>query len=95
MSCFEVSSTQTLRVDGEHVSHRLASLGAAGIAFALLNKSQVSTNATAPPIFAPLEGWRHVKVTDHHIAIDYARVLKDLADIQDARIKLKDLYRSI
>jgi hypothetical protein len=32
-------------------------------------------------MFAPLEGWRHVKVTDHHTAIDYARVLKDLADI--------------
>ena len=32
-------------------------------------------------LFAPLEGWRHVKVTDRHTAIDYAHVLKDLADI--------------
>src|SRR5262249_58806204 len=32
-------------------------------------------------MFAPLEGWRHVKVTDRHTAVDYARVLKDLADI--------------
>lgn len=32
-------------------------------------------------LFAPLEGWRHVKVTDRHTAVDYARVLKDLADI--------------
>ena len=24
-------------------------------------------------MFAPLEGWRHVKVTDRHTAIDYAR----------------------
>jgi hypothetical protein len=32
-------------------------------------------------LFAPLEGWRHVKVTDCHTAIDYAHVLKDLADI--------------
>jgi DDE superfamily endonuclease len=32
-------------------------------------------------LFAPLEGWRHVKVTDRHTAIDYANVLKDLADI--------------
>jgi hypothetical protein len=32
-------------------------------------------------LFAPLEGWRHVKVTDRHTAIDYAQVLKDLADI--------------
>jgi predicted SAM-dependent methyltransferase len=23
-------------------------------------------------VFAPLEGWRHVKVTDRHTAIDYA-----------------------
>ena len=32
-------------------------------------------------LFAPLEGWRHVEVTDRHTAIDYAHVLKDLADI--------------
>jgi hypothetical protein len=32
-------------------------------------------------LFAPLEGWRHVKVTDRHTAIDYAHVLKDLSDI--------------
>ena len=31
-------------------------------------------------MFAPLEGWRHVKVTDRHTAIDYAHVLKDLSD---------------
>ena len=31
-------------------------------------------------MFAPLEGWRHVKVTDRHTAVDYALVLKDLAD---------------
>jgi hypothetical protein len=24
-------------------------------------------------MFAPLEGWRHVKVTDHHAAVDYAQ----------------------
>src|SRR5277367_4992901 len=28
-------------------------------------------------MFAPLEGWRHVKVTDRHTAIDYAHVLRD------------------
>ena len=38
-------------------------------------------------IFAPLEGWRHVKVTDRHTAVDYARVLKDLADIHFAHAK--------
>lgn len=31
-------------------------------------------------MFAPLEGWRHVKVTDRHTAIDYAHVLKELSD---------------
>jgi hypothetical protein len=31
-------------------------------------------------MFAPLEGWRHVKVTDRRTAVDYAHVLKDLAD---------------
>ena len=32
-------------------------------------------------IFAPLEGWRHVKVTDRHTALDYAQVLKELSDM--------------
>jgi len=31
-------------------------------------------------MFAPLEGWRHVKVTDRHTAMDYAQVLKELSD---------------
>ena len=30
--------------------------------------------------FAPLEGWRHIKVTDRRTAVDYAHALKDLAD---------------
>jgi hypothetical protein len=39
-------------------------------------------------MFAPLEGWRHVKVTDRHTAVDYAQVLKELSDTHfpDARI---------
>ena len=32
-------------------------------------------------MFAPLEGWRHVKVTDRRTAVDYAHVLKDLSDM--------------
>lgn len=32
-------------------------------------------------LFAPLEGWRHVKVSARRTAIDYAHVLKDLSDI--------------
>ena len=31
-------------------------------------------------MFAPLEGWRHVKVTDRHTAVDYAHVLKEVSD---------------
>jgi hypothetical protein len=33
-------------------------------------------------MFAPLEGWRCVKVTDRHAAVDYARVLKELSDVR-------------
>ena len=32
-------------------------------------------------MFAPLEGWRHVKVTERHTAIDYAHVLRELSDV--------------
>ncbi|MPZ30254.1 MAG: IS630 family transposase [Rhodospirillales bacterium] len=35
-------------------------------------------------LFAPLEGWRHVKVADRHTAVEYAHVLKDLADLHFA-----------
>jgi hypothetical protein len=31
-------------------------------------------------MFAPLEGWRRVKVTDRHAAVDFAQVLKELSD---------------
>jgi hypothetical protein len=29
---------------------------------------------------APLKGWRHVKVTDHHTKEDWAQVIKELVD---------------
>ena len=32
-------------------------------------------------LFAPLEGWRHVEVTERRTAIDYANILRDLCDI--------------
>jgi hypothetical protein len=38
-------------------------------------------------MFAPLEGWSHVKVTDRHTAVDYAHVLKELADLHFANTK--------
>jgi DDE superfamily endonuclease len=36
-------------------------------------------------MFAPLEGWRHVKVTQSRTAIDYAHLLRDLSDIHFAK----------
>ena len=32
-------------------------------------------------LFAPLEGWRHVEVTQRRTALDYAKILRDLSDI--------------
>ena len=32
-------------------------------------------------IFAPLEGIRHVKITERRTAKDYAQMLKDMADV--------------
>src|ERR1700689_3020101 len=31
-------------------------------------------------LFAPLQGWRHVEVTDRHTAVDFAHLVKDLSD---------------
>jgi len=31
-------------------------------------------------LFAPLEGWRHVKVTDRHTKVDWAQLIKGLVD---------------
>ncbi len=33
-------------------------------------------------MFAPLEGWRRVKVTDRRAAVDYAHALNDLSDMR-------------
>jgi DDE superfamily endonuclease len=38
-------------------------------------------------LFAPLEGWREVKVTERRTAIDYAQVLKELSDVHFANAK--------
>jgi hypothetical protein len=46
-------------------------------------------------MFAPLEGFRHVKVTDRHTALDYAQVLKELSDTHlygDFSVKRKTIY---
>ena len=44
-------------------------------------------------MFAPLAGWRHVKVTDRHTAVDYAHVLKELSHFPDA--EKSSWYRTI
>ena len=31
-------------------------------------------------LFAPLDGWRHVEVTDRRTGIDYAQILRDISD---------------
>lgn len=31
-------------------------------------------------LFAPLEGWRHVKVTDRHTQLDWAELIRELVD---------------
>ncbi len=36
-------------------------------------------------LFAPLEGWRHVKPTARRTAVDYAHVLKELSDVHFPR----------
>ena len=32
-------------------------------------------------VFAPLEGWRHVKVTDRRTKVDWAHCMRDLVDV--------------
>src|SRR5208282_305666 len=44
-------------------------------------------------MFAPLEGWRQVKVTDRHTAIDYAHVLRDISDTHFADAKIITLLQ--
>jgi hypothetical protein len=31
-------------------------------------------------MFAPLEGWRHVEVTERHTAVDFTHMVRDLSD---------------
>ena len=49
--------------------------------------------ANAFMLFAPLEGWREVKITDRRTAVDYAQVLKDLADVHFARAPMITLVQ--
>ena len=47
---------------------------------AMIMSTQRNGTANLFMMFAPLEGWRHVEVTDRHTAVDYAQILKDLSD---------------
>ena len=46
-------------------------------------------------IFAPLEGWRHIEVTDHHSAVDCAKILKELSDVHFPAAEKIVLVRTI
>ena len=46
-------------------------------------------------MFAPLEGWRRVKVTDRHAAADYGQVLKELSDVHFASAEKIVLVQTI
>ena len=47
---------------------------------------EYTRNGVAQPVHdVRAEGWRHVKVTDRRTAVDYAHVLKDLADVHFAQ----------
>ena len=41
--------------------------------------------ANAFMLFAPLEGWRDVKVTERRTSVDYAQVLRELSDVHFAK----------
>jgi len=54
---------------------------------AAVSITKIRTHGTAN-LFMSLrrsEGWRNVKVTDRHTAVDYACVLKELADVHSPR----------
>ena len=46
-------------------------------------------------MFAPLEGWRRVKVTDRHAAADYAQVLKELSDVELSDVHFPDAEKIV
>lgn len=39
-------------------------------------------------LFAPLEGWRHVKVTNRHTRVDWAQLIADLVDVHSPDKKI-------
>ena len=47
----------------------------------MLAPAEAGGTANLFMLFAPLEGWRHVELTDRHTAADCAHVRKDLSDM--------------
>jgi DDE superfamily endonuclease len=54
---------------------------------AMLAPAEAGGTANLFMMFAPLEGWRHVEVTDRHTGVDYAQVLKALSDTHFPKAK--------
>jgi DDE superfamily endonuclease len=46
-------------------------------------------------MFAPLEGWRHIEITDRRTAIDYAQTLAALSDTHFKNAKRSSWCRTI
>jgi hypothetical protein len=73
---------QPARYDYEHKRN-----GTANLFMMAFRRGFSRTARNADMIFAPLEGWRHVEVTDRHTAVDYAQVLKSIADLNFPKAK--------
>jgi hypothetical protein len=69
---------RTLSIDEARSGHAAASNSA--VTAARLSQASILPHTHCPALF----GWRHIKVTDRHTAVDYAHVLKDLADVHFA-----------
>ena len=64
----------------ERVDYEYQRNGTANLFMMAFRRGFSRTARNADMIFAPLEGWRHVEVTDRHTAVDYAQILKDISD---------------
>ena len=70
------------RTEKGHMVRSKSELVIANLLFRMEIDYEYERNGTANlfMLFAPLEGWRHVEMTDQRTAVDYAHILKDLAD---------------
>jgi hypothetical protein len=72
---------RTLSIDEARSGHAAASNSA--VTAARLSQASILPHTHCPALF----GWRHIKVTDRHTAVDYTHVLKDLADVHFANAR--------